>query len=79
MQAHTTTHERVPLWSPSRERQEKSTMWRFARWVEERSDLALPDYRTLHSWSVEHLAEFWGSVWEYFDVQASNGSTGCTS
>jgi acetoacetyl-CoA synthetase len=30
-------------------------------------------YETLWRWSTEHLEEFWASVWEYFDVQASGG------
>jgi acetoacetyl-CoA synthetase len=29
------------------------------------------DYEELWAWSIEHLDEFWASVWEFFDIRAS--------
>src|SRR3954454_2724995 len=59
------------LWRPSPEMIAGSTLTAFARWVEERRDLVLPDYASLWEWSTTDLEGFWASVWEYFDVAAS--------
>jgi len=31
------------------------------------------DYEQVWRWSVEHPAEFWGSIWDYFDVLGERG------
>jgi acetoacetyl-CoA synthetase len=54
------------LWRPSVERTERATIARFARAVGREGD-----YGELWRWSVEDLAGFWGAIWEFFDVQAS--------
>jgi acetoacetyl-CoA synthetase len=54
------------LWRPSAERAERATIARFARAVGREGD-----YDELWRWSVEDLEGFWGAIWEFFDVQAS--------
>jgi acetoacetyl-CoA synthetase len=54
------------LWRPSVERTERATIARFARVVGREGD-----YSELWRWSVEDLDGFWGAIWEFFDVQAS--------
>jgi acetoacetyl-CoA synthetase len=54
------------LWRPSAERAERATIARFARAVGHEGD-----YDELWRWSVEDLEGFWGAIWEFFDVQAS--------
>src|SRR6478672_4118039 len=54
------------LWRPSAERVEHATITRFARAVGREGD-----YDDLWRWSVDDLEGFWGAVWEFFDVQAS--------
>jgi acetoacetyl-CoA synthetase len=54
------------LWRPSAERAERATIARFARAVGREGD-----YDALWRWSVEDLEGFWGAIWEFFDVQAS--------
>ncbi len=54
------------LWRPSVERTEGATIARFARVVGREGD-----YSELWRWSVEDLEGFWGAIWEFFDVQAS--------
>lgn len=63
--------DRTVLWSPPRDRVESSQMWAFNRWLADRFGVDNRDYQALHAWSVAHLADFWESVWEYFDVKAS--------
>ncbi|WP_114797061.1 acetoacetate--CoA ligase [Gaiella occulta] len=60
------------LWQPSEERVEAATITRYARWLEQRHGLVLPDYHALWRWSVDDLEGFWGSIWEFFDVRASS-------
>jgi acetoacetyl-CoA synthetase len=54
------------LWRPSAERAERATIARFARAVGREGG-----YDELWRWSVEDLEGFWGAIWEFFDVQAS--------
>jgi acetoacetyl-CoA synthetase len=54
------------LWRPSAERAERASIARFARAVGREGD-----YDELWRWSVEDLEGFWGAIWEFFDVQAS--------
>jgi acetoacetyl-CoA synthetase len=54
------------LWRPSAARAEQATIARFARSVGREGD-----YDALWRWSVDDLEGFWGAIWEFFDVQAS--------
>lgn len=63
--------QRALLWSPSPESVEQSRMYDFARWVERKRGVELPDYSTLHSWSVDRLEDFWADIWDYFGIVAS--------
>jgi acetoacetyl-CoA synthetase len=54
------------LWRPTSERVERATISRFARAVGREGD-----YDGLWRWSVEDLEGFWGAIWEFFDVRAS--------
>jgi acetoacetyl-CoA synthetase len=54
------------LWRPSAERAERASIARFARAVGREGD-----YGELWRWSVDDLEGFWGAIWEFFDVQAS--------
>jgi acetoacetyl-CoA synthetase len=54
------------LWRPSAARAEHAAIARFARAVGREGD-----YDELWRWSVDDLEGFWGAIWEFFDVQAS--------
>ena len=54
------------LWRPPADRAEHATIARFARAVGREGD-----YDALWRWSVDDLEGFWGAIWEFFDVQAS--------
>jgi acetoacetyl-CoA synthetase len=62
-----------PLWEPSPERREKATLTRYARWLrDERGvDVDPGDYEALWRWSVDELDDFWASIWDFFEVRAS--------
>ena len=54
-----------PLWTPSPERIERSTLARYARSVGHDAQ----DYDALWRWSVEDLDGFWRSVCDFFEVR----------
>ncbi|KAF8460603.1 hypothetical protein BDZ91DRAFT_798693 [Kalaharituber pfeilii] len=51
------------LWTPSNPT--KTQLYQLARHIERRYNTSLPDYHSLHTWSVEHIPAFWSEV---FDV-----------
>ncbi len=63
--------EPQPLWTPSRERIERATLTRYARWLEQTRGLSFDSYAELWRWSVAELEQFWGTVVEFFDVHFS--------
>src|SRR6266536_6193561 len=58
------------LWAPTPEMIERSQLARYLRWLAENRDLHFEDYHTLWRWSVTEIQEFWGTLWEYFEVIA---------
>ena len=50
------------LWTPSRERIERSQLSRFARAAEHEHGLDLSDYAKLHAWSIAAPEQFWRAV-----------------
>src|SRR4051794_3187682 len=53
------------LWEPPKELREGSAMCAFMR------ERGFESYDELWQWSVDELEEFWGALWERFEVQAS--------
>ena len=61
-----------PLWTPS---QPDSTQTaRFREAVNNKYGLALKTYEDLHTWSIDHRADFWDSVWDFEEVIGTKGS-----
>ncbi|MCZ1074945.1 acetoacetate--CoA ligase [Rhodococcus sp. A5(2022)] len=60
------------LWSPAAERVAACRMSRYQRWLATEKNVRTTDYRSLWHWSITDLDGFWSSIWEYFDVSASN-------
>jgi acetoacetyl-CoA synthetase len=44
-------------------------------WLRDQRGLAFADYDALWRWSVDHLDEFWQSVWDYFDLRSPSPVT----
>jgi acetoacetyl-CoA synthetase len=59
------------LWTPDDARIERATITRYARWLAETKGVETTGYHDLWSWSVDELEVFWESIWEFFDVRAS--------
>ncbi|MFG1789868.1 acetoacetate--CoA ligase [Nocardia sp. NPDC049149] len=57
-----------PQWVPTEADIAQARITDFATFVEARTGVAAPDYRTLWQWSVDDLAGFWRAVWDYFEL-----------
>jgi len=65
--------QQVSLWTPSEERREHSRLREFARWTQPQRNDSNFEYENLHSWSIEHLEDFWSSIWEFCGIQGERG------
>lgn len=59
------------LWTPTPERIAGTRMHDYMRWLAKEKGVRADDYHALWQWSVDHLDQFWGSLWDYFGVQSS--------
>jgi acetoacetyl-CoA synthetase len=59
------------VWTPTSERIASATITRYREWLNETRGLSVDDYAGLWQWSVDHLEDFWASIWEFFEVEAS--------
>jgi len=60
-----------PLWVPSVERKEKANITRFMKLVNGKYHGDLKSYVDLYHWSIENIADFWATVWEFAEIRAS--------
>ena len=56
------------LWQPDERTSQHAHLHRYFRWLEDHKQLSFNDYAHLWRWSVEQPADFWASLWEYFDI-----------
>ncbi len=61
-----------PLWSPDESRAANTLIRKFAVDIESEIGQTLPDYASLHAWSVTHAEGFWQRIWDQCGVIASN-------
>jgi acetoacetyl-CoA synthetase len=59
------------LWKPSEEQIRNSNMYRFMNLVNEKYQQDFNEYALLYDWSIENIAEFWATMWEFADIIAS--------
>ncbi|HET7638179.1 MAG TPA: AMP-binding protein, partial [Ktedonobacteraceae bacterium] len=59
------------LWEPSEQVKQQSTLTRYMQWLEHTRGLSLHSQADLWQWSVDHLEDFWASIWDFFQIQAS--------
>ncbi|HLL66236.1 MAG TPA: acetoacetate--CoA ligase [Micromonosporaceae bacterium] len=63
------------LWTPPDEVVERSRITHYLRWLREHRGLHFTGYEPLWRWSVDDVAAFWGSLWEYFGIVAHDQPT----
>ena len=67
----TPVSEGMLLWEPSEEMKRQSNLVQYMQWLERKKGLHFDSQAALWQWSVEHLEDFWASIWDYFQIQAS--------
>lgn len=58
------------LWQPTPESIAETAIAGYLQWLEEERGLRFDGYADLHRWSCDSLAEFWQTIWDYFQVHA---------
>lgn len=56
------------LWCPDSNRINNSKLVDYMSWLKSEKHLHFEGYNNLWQWSVDKHEEFWGSVWEYFNI-----------
>ncbi len=59
------------LWKPSTDRIQNSNMYRFMNVINDRYHHNFSEFAHLHAWSIENIAAFWETMWEFADIIAS--------
>ena len=60
----------APLWAPSDETIATANITRYISWLTARG-IEVSDYDELWRWSVDHIEDFWESLWDYFELSYS--------
>lgn len=58
------------LWTPGPEQMNSSRLVQYQRWLASEKGVHTQDYSELWQWSVDHLEDFWRSIWDFFDIQS---------
>ena len=61
------------LWTPSESVKGKANITSYMIWLEKERGLRIQSYSELWAWSVTALGDFWESIWDYFDVETTQG------
>ncbi len=59
------------LWEPTKEKIEKTNMFRFMKTVNEKYDQQFTRYPELWKWSVDNIPQFWEEMWDFGNIIAS--------
>jgi acetoacetyl-CoA synthetase len=59
------------LWSPTPERISRARLTHYADWLRDTRGLEFDGYHELWRWSVDDIEAFWASLWDYFEIEAS--------
>ena len=62
----------VPLWEAAEDVKQAANITRYMQWLKREKSLNFQTRDDLWQWSVDHLEDFWASLWEYFHIQASS-------
>ena len=63
------------LWEPSAADIKEANVTRYMAWLQQTHGKTFANYQALWQWSVTEIEQFWGSLWEYFDIIATTPYT----
>jgi acetoacetyl-CoA synthetase len=61
------------LWEPTAEVIKNANLTHYMAWLKANKGLDFQSYDDLWAWSVTEIEAFWASLWDYFDIKASQG------
>lgn len=64
-----------PLWTPSDQRIAQSNMRLFADLCEKQTGSTFDDYHAFHTWSIDHMEDFWSLFWDWTEILGDKGET----
>ena len=64
-----------PLWKPSPDRVACTRLTQYMQMVQTQLDRSFASYDELYEWSVEHVDEFWKSIWDLSGILHSRPYT----
>lgn len=67
------------LWEPTAQMQQQSVMHAYMQWLYETHGLQFSHYAELWEWSITAIEAFWESLWQFYDIQASQPYTAVLS
>ncbi len=71
-----TPAEGTKLWEAPEELKQRSVIRSYMNWLHEQKGLDFgDDYHRLWEWSVTQLEDFWESIWQFYNIQASQPYT----
>ena len=59
------------IWEPAAEAVGFANVTRYMEWLHRERGIALDGYASLWEWSVRELEEFWRSIWDFYEIDAS--------
>ena len=59
------------LWTPSEDRIKRTNMYRFMTEINGKYGKQFVSYPELYQWSVENIADFWATMWDFAGIKAS--------
>ena len=67
------------IWTPPPDWRQRFEMGRYVEWLRIERGLDFPGYDELWRWSVTDIEGFWASIWDYFGVARTRGTSGCSA
>lgn len=61
----------LPLWQPTDEKIKTANITSFIELVNETYHLHIKNYQELYTWSIDNMAMFWSTMWEFGQIIAS--------
>ena len=59
------------LWKPTEKIKKDSRLNHYLKWLANEKNLSFSNYDEVYDWSVQSIAEFWESLWEYFKIKST--------
>lgn len=60
----------IPFWTPSATYIEQSNLKKYESWLQIHKNLTFKDYNALWQWSVDNIAEFWETIYQFFEIKS---------